>query len=64
MAQQLMASPLSSSPKPSPQRQAWHDWLIRLETLRYAPPIPGQAGHVKHRLATLRSELKHLHWPK
>jgi transglutaminase-like putative cysteine protease len=64
MAQQLMASSLSSSPKPNPQRQAWHDWLIRLETLRYAPPNPGQAGHVKHRLATLRSELKHLHWPK
>lgn len=64
MARQLMASSLSSSPKPSPQRQAWHDWLIRLETLRYAPPNPGQAGHAKHRLATLRSELKHLQWPK
>ena len=64
MAQQLMASSLNSSTKPNPQRQAWHDWLIRLETLRYAPPNPGQARHVKHRLATLRSELKHLHWPK
>lgn len=60
MAQQL----LTSAPKRNTERQAWHDWLIRLETLRYAQPSHGHAGNFKHQLATLHSELKHLHWPK
>lgn len=64
MARQLRASAPDAPPGASPQKQAWHDWLIRLEALRYAAPDPGQAGHFKHRLATLRGELKHLQWPK
>ncbi|MCF8160469.1 MAG: DUF3488 and transglutaminase-like domain-containing protein [Polaromonas sp.] len=64
MARQLLASAPDAPPGASPQKQAWHDWLIRLEALRYAAPDPGQAGHFKHRLATLRGELKHLQWPK
>jgi transglutaminase-like putative cysteine protease len=64
MARQLLARAPDAPPGASPQKQAWHDWLIRLEALRYAAPDPGQAGPFKHRLATLRSELKHLQWPK
>ncbi|PKO60350.1 MAG: DUF3488 domain-containing protein [Betaproteobacteria bacterium HGW-Betaproteobacteria-18] len=64
IAQQLLDDSLHSSPQPHPGRQAWHDWLIRLEALRYAPASPGHPGSFKHQLATLQSELKHLHWPK
>ena len=64
MAQHLMANSRTASPQSNPQRQAWHDWLIRLEKLRYAPPDPEQAGHFRQQLATLHSELKHMRWPK
>jgi transglutaminase-like putative cysteine protease len=63
MARQLLAPAPGSSPKASPQGQAWHDWLLRLETLRYARPDAGQAPHFRRQLATLRNELKHLQWP-
>jgi protein-glutamine gamma-glutamyltransferase len=64
MARQLLAHAPTPSPESKPQRQAWHDWLIRLEALRYARPDHDQAGHFKRRLATLRSELNHLQWPQ
>lgn len=37
---------------------AMHDWLIRLEALRYAPP-----GSQRSSLVTLKRELKQLSWP-
>lgn len=67
MAQQLQddaARSKESAHQPDPARQAWHDWLIRLEALRYAPTGAGHAGSFKQRLATLHSELKHLPSPK
>jgi transglutaminase-like putative cysteine protease len=64
IGQQLMAAAGTAGHTSEAGLQAWHDWLNRMETLRYAPPDPGRAGHFKHQLATLRGELKHLHWPK
>ncbi|MDD2845177.1 MAG: DUF3488 and transglutaminase-like domain-containing protein [Rhodoferax sp.] len=64
IAQQLLNHSRGALPNTEPQQQAWHDWLLRLEALRYARPESGQTGHFKHRLATLHSELKHLQWPK
>jgi hypothetical protein len=37
---------------------AVHDWLLRLEAQRYAPPAAQRT-----RLATLKRELKQLVWP-
>jgi transglutaminase-like putative cysteine protease len=42
-----------------PYWQAWHDWLIRLEALRYAP-MANSAASAKQQMATLRTELNHL----
>ena len=64
VAQKLLVHPASPSPQLNPAVQAWHDWLLKLEALRYATPADGQHRHFKHQLATLRSELKHLNWPK
>ncbi len=43
-----------------PRVQAWRDWLLRLEALRYAP---GTAEGAKRGLVALRREFKQLHWP-
>ncbi|PHM19316.1 MAG: transglutaminase [Curvibacter sp. PD_MW3] len=43
-----------------PRVQAWRDWLLRLEALRYAP---GTAEGAKRGLTALRREFKQLHWP-
>ena len=41
--------------------QPWQDWLIKLETLRYAPRSDDeQTASFKQQLATLERELKHL----
>lgn len=64
IARQLLSAAPAASPRAQPPQQAWHDWLIRLEALRYAQPEAGQAGHFKRQLATLHSQLKHLQWPK
>ena len=64
IGQQLMTACSTAERTNDAELQAWHDWLNRMEALRYAPPDPGRAGHFKHQLATLRDELKHLHWPK
>ncbi|HSO44365.1 MAG TPA: transglutaminase-like domain-containing protein, partial [Rhodoferax sp.] len=67
LAQQLQgdaARSALSAPQPDPARLAWHDWLIRLEALRYAQAGAGHSGSFKQRLATLHSELKHLPSPK
>jgi len=64
IAQHLLASSQTASPQSNSQRQNWHDWLIRLEKLRYAPPAPGQPSHFRQQLATLHSELKQMPWPK
>ena len=42
--------------------QALHDWLLRLEHLRYAPAAPANLG-ARARLATLRREFNQLAWP-
>jgi hypothetical protein len=44
----------------APRVQAWRDWLLRLEALRYAP---GTAESAKRGLTALRREFKQLHWP-
>ncbi|MDD2919435.1 DUF3488 and transglutaminase-like domain-containing protein [Rhodoferax sp.] len=67
LAQQLLddaARSTRSARQPDPARQAWHDWLIRLEALRYAPAGAGRTGSFKQQLATLHSELNHLPSPK
>lgn len=64
IARQLLDHSLRSSPQVNPELQPWHDWLIRLEALRYAPYAHGHPGNFKHQLATLHSELKHLQWSK
>ena len=64
IARQLLGATPATSPHTQAQQQVWHDWLIRLEALRYARPEAGQTGHFKHQLATLHRELKHLQWPK
>lgn len=64
IARQLLDDAARPSRQPGPARQAWHDWLIRLEALRYAPAGAGHTGSLKQRLATLHSELKHLQSPK
>jgi transglutaminase-like putative cysteine protease len=47
-----------------PDSQRWQDWLIKLETLRYAQPTnPGHPASFKKQIATLHNELKHLRWP-
>ncbi|MBI3533495.1 MAG: DUF3488 domain-containing transglutaminase family protein [Burkholderiales bacterium] len=43
-----------------PRVQAWRDWLLQLEALRYAP---GTAEGAKRGLTALRREFKQLHWP-
>ena len=44
----------------APRVQAWRNWLLRLEALRYAP---GTAESAKRGLTALRREFKLLHWP-
>lgn len=60
MALQLLVDAARPSRQPDAARQAWHDWLIRLEALRYAPTGAGHSGSFKRQLAKLHSELKHL----
>ncbi|MEY4137995.1 MAG: hypothetical protein RLZZ371_177, partial [Pseudomonadota bacterium] len=64
MARQLLAQAQASSSKVKPDTQTWQSWLLKLESLRYAPPGNHQAGDFRRQLATLHNELKHLHWPK
>ncbi len=64
IAQHLRNHSKRSSPRTVPALEPWLDWLLRLETLRYAPPDHGHAGHFRQQLATLHSELEHLQWPK
>jgi transglutaminase-like putative cysteine protease len=46
------------------ESQRWQNWLIKLETLRYAPPADLEhCASYKEHIATLHSELKHLRWP-
>jgi hypothetical protein len=60
-------------PSPSPtsqaqaqaQAQAIHDWLLRLEALRYArQQAPNSARFDRLALAQLQREFKQLHWPQ
>jgi len=64
LAQQVLDDAARTERLPDAARQAWHDWLIRLEALRYAPACAGRARNFKQQLATLQSELKHLPSPK
>ncbi|MBE0474111.1 DUF3488 and transglutaminase-like domain-containing protein [Rhodoferax sp.] len=64
LAQQLQGDAAQAARQPDPARQAWHDWLIRLEALRYAPAGAGHTSSFKRQLATLQSELKHLPNPQ
>lgn len=54
LAQQLLIRPDAHTP----QLRAVHDWLLRLEALRYAP-----AGSAPSGLRALRREFQQLHWP-
>lgn len=40
-----------------------HDWLLRMESWRYAPPKAATAGHADT-LGTLRQQFRQLRWPK
>jgi len=42
------------------QGPAWADWLLRLETLRYAPSGHSGRGDLRRRLAALRQQLRRL----
>jgi len=42
------------------QGPAWADWLLRLETLRYAPAGHSGRGDLRRRLAALRQQLRRL----
>ena len=64
VAQQLLTNAVRPSPQLHPEWRDWHDWLLKLEALRYASPAEGQPRHFKQQLATLHSQLKYLHWPK
>jgi protein-glutamine gamma-glutamyltransferase len=64
VAQQLLASSAQTSPHLTPVGREWQAWLLQLEALRYAAPANGQPRQFRHQLATLHSQLKHLHWPK
>jgi protein-glutamine gamma-glutamyltransferase len=64
VAQQLLASSGQTSPHMTPEGREWQAWLLQLEALRYAAPANGQPRQFRHQLATLHSQLKHLHWPK
>ncbi len=55
LAEQLQAH---FGDSPSEAWRGWHDWLLRLETLRYAAPATG--GSYRQQLATLQRELRHL----
>ena len=54
MAEQLLAQRGNDNPS----TLAMRDWLLRLETQRYAPPGARRSG-----LVTLQRELKQLTWP-
>ena len=54
MAQQLV----NESRLDNAEVSAMHDWLIRMEAQRYAPP-----GSQRSSLVTLKRELKQLSWP-
>ena len=57
---QLSATLENSGVMAVPQRLAWSDWLLRLESVRYAEiPQPSVASY-RRQLATLRSELNRL----
>ena len=64
MAQRLMQDGPGRG-QDAPHWQAIHDWLLRLETLRYArKPAPGSARAERFNLAQLKREFKQLHWPQ
>ncbi len=44
------------------QGQALHDWLMRLEHLRYAA-VPASGGKAALQLHALRQEFDRLAWP-
>lgn len=64
IAQQLSSHATMQATPATPASRAWQSWLLELEKLRYAPPLPGKAVTLRHRLATLHKDLKHLRWPK
>jgi acyl-homoserine lactone acylase PvdQ len=48
--------------------ESLHDWLLRLEQWRYAPPAASSGAvsavvSARRRLATLQREFRHLPWP-
>jgi hypothetical protein len=61
-----LAAQLQTHTSTQADAQALHDWLLRLEALRYAPakPLsgPAQRGGFRQQLATLRRELRQLRW--
>lgn len=59
LAQQLAQDPSASAPALA----RWQDWLLRLERLRYAAPIPHASRNMRQQLVTLQRELQHLNWP-
>jgi transglutaminase-like putative cysteine protease len=55
-----MAQQLQNDAAQRPDAQDLADWLLRLETLRYAPADPHQT--LRQRLTTLQRELQQLRW--
>jgi protein-glutamine gamma-glutamyltransferase len=65
LALRLMQPSPSPIPQAQAQAQAIHDWLLRLEALRYArPQAPNSARVDRLALAQLQREFKQLHWPQ
>ncbi|MDD2925039.1 DUF3488 and transglutaminase-like domain-containing protein [Rhodoferax sp.] len=57
-----LAGQLQSQQAANPDAQALAHWLLRLETLRYAPDTPSGARTFRQQLATLQRELRQLRW--
>lgn len=65
LAQMLVRDAATDLPTQDPRHpaHALHAWLLAMEAWRYAPPATAPAGTQRAALATLRAQVRRMHWP-